>query len=132
VAEHPSADVARRTLQAFMKGDMEAMAATIAQDAVWHIPGTHRWAGDFAGKHAIMERFKRMAEAGVRTGLDEIHDVLGSEEHAVALVMLSASGPGGTTTQRSVLVFHVREGALVEFWGYNRDQAQVDAVFGGS
>ncbi len=131
MAEHPNVESTRGALEAFMKGDVETMAGSIADDAVWHVPGSHRWAGDFTGKAAIMDRFQAMAEAGVRTGLEEIHDVVGNDEHAVALVTLSASGPGGSASQRSVFVFHVRDGKAVEFWGYNEDQARVDAAFGG-
>ena len=130
MAEHPNAESTRGALEAFMKGDVETMAAGIAEDAVWHVPGSHRWAGDFSGRAAIVGRFQQMAEAGTRTGLDEIHDVVGNDEHTVALVTLSASGPGGSTTQRSVFVFHVRDGKAAEFWGYNENQAEVDAVFG--
>jgi len=84
MANHPNAETTRAALEAFMKGDMETLANSIADDAVWHVPGGHPWAGDFRGRDAILGRFGEMAKAGASVTFDELHDVLGNDEHVVA------------------------------------------------
>lgn len=130
MADHPNVEAARASLEAFMKGDVEGMAAGLADDAVWHIPGTHRFAGEYTGKDAILGRFQKMSEAGSRVSLDEIHDIVGGEDHVVALVQTSVSGPSGSASGNAVFVMHVRDGLLREFWALNDRQAEVDAAIG--
>lgn len=130
MADHPNVDAARASLEAFMKGDVEGFAAGLADDSVWHIPGTHRFAGEFVGKEANLGRFKQMAEAGLKVSIDEIHDVVGGEDHVVALVRTSVSGSSGSASGNAVFVMHVRDGLLREFWAMNERQAEIDAVLG--
>lgn len=111
-----------------MKGDLEGMAAGIADDAVWHVPGSHRFAGDMTGKEAIVGRFQTMAEAGVTFTLDDIHDVVGNDEHVVALVSVTLNSPSGSESQTAVWIFHVENGKAKEFWARNEDQAAFDAL----
>jgi uncharacterized protein len=128
MADHPNAEAARASIEAMMKGDMDGMAAGIADDAVWHVPGSHPFAGDFAGKAAIVGRFRVMAEAGVTFKVDEIHDVLANDEHVAAMVTVTLQAPSGSNTQTSVWIFHVRDGKATEFWARNEDQAALDAL----
>jgi hypothetical protein len=131
MAEHPNVEVTRTALEAYMKGDLETMAAKIADDAVWHIPGSHRFAGTFEGKAAIMARFQEQAEAGIQPAFEEIHDVVGNDEHVVALMKTSVEGPNARASGNAIFVFHVRDGMAKEFWAYNEFQADIDRVIGG-
>ena len=131
MTEHPNVVAARTSLEALMKGDAETMAAGIADDAVWHVPGSHRFAGDFVGKAAVLERFRAMGEAGLTTQIDEIHDVVGNDDHVVALIMVTFGSPAGTTSQTSVWTMHVRDGKATEFWARNEDQAAIDRIAAG-
>jgi len=128
--DHPNVERTRARLEAFMKGDVETLASMIAEDAVWHIPGKNRFSGDFLGRDAIMGRFREMAEAGMRASIEDIHDIVGNDEHVVALVTLGAETAGGSFRSRSVHVYHVRGEQAIEFWGYNQDQDEIDAFFG--
>jgi hypothetical protein len=106
------------------------MAAGIADDAIWHVPGSHPYAGDFSGKATILGRFQVMGEAGVTFTLDDIHDVIGNDEHVVALVTVTLTSPSGSETQTAVWIFHVEDGKAKEFWARNEDQAALDALIG--
>ena len=128
--DHPNVEAARTSLEGFMKGDMAALAAGIADDAVWHVPGSHAWAGEYRGKDEILGRFQKMAEVGVGLALDEIHDIVGNEEHVLAMVKVTLSAPGGSVSQGSVWIMHVRDGKTTEFWAGNEDQAAIDALIG--
>lgn len=129
MAEHPNVDTTRTSLEAFMKGDMETMAAGIADDAVWHVPGAHSFAGTFEGKPAIMARFQAQQEAGVRIVFDEIHDIVGNDEHVVALMRTHLETPKGSASGNAVFVMHVQDQRMKEFWVLNEHQAEIDALF---
>jgi ketosteroid isomerase-like protein len=128
MGEHPNVETARTGLGAFMKGDVATMASTIDDDVVWHVPGKHAFSGDIHGKGDVLGRFQKLAEAGFTQTFEEIHDVVGNDEHVVALVTLSISGGGKTVSTHSVQVYHVRDGKMTEFWAMNEDQAAIDAL----
>ena len=69
-----------------------------------------------------------MADQGYRFSLDEIHDIVGGDDHVIALVRVTASGPSGNASSNSICVVPVDDGKVTEFWGYNVDQAAVDRV----
>ena len=99
----------------------------IADDAVWHAPGSNPYSGTFTGKEETLTRMGRLAQEGVQISFD-IHDVVGNDEHVVAMVDATVTKGSNSCHGRQVQVFHVRDGQLTEFWGYNEDQAAVDAV----
>jgi ketosteroid isomerase-like protein len=127
MTDHPNAATARAGLEAFTKGDVAGLAALLDDGIVWHAPGESRYAGTFTGKGETMERMARMAQEGVVWGFD-IHDVVGNDEHVVALIDATITKGDATARGPQVQVMHVRDGKMTEFWGYNQDQAAVDAV----
>ena len=131
MAEHPNVEAARAALEAFIKGDVETFAAAIADDVVWHAPGSNPFSGDHHGKADTMARMGQMREAGLQLSFD-IHDVIGNDEHVVALVDFHLASPDGRIYDgRQAQVFHVRDGKLTEVWAFNEDQAAFDAILGG-
>jgi ketosteroid isomerase-like protein len=128
--EHPNAQIARRSLEAFQHGDLDTGFADLTDDVAWHVPGTNRFSGRFDGKPAVAARSRRMAEAGVTTRL-EIHDVVANDEHVVALVHVHVEISGGRRyDQPQVNVMHLRDGKIAEFWIMNQDQAVLDELIG--
>ena len=130
MADHPNAAATRAAIEAFSKGDVETMAAALADAAVWHIPGSNRFSGEFRGKAAVLGRFQQMGEAGLRTSIDEIHDVVGNDEHVVALVKISIGPVDASASANAVWVMHVADGKMLEFWGLNDNQGEIDRVIG--
>ena len=97
---------------------------------VWHAPGTSRFGGQFEGKQAVMDRFRRMAEAGVVTAFDDPRRDR-QRRARVALVHVTVTDADGTRYEGpQVQVMHVRDGKATEFWGMNQDQAAMDVVLG--
>ena len=92
--DHPNATAYRRTADAFRVGDREALAALIGEDVVWHIPGSGPMAGDIHGREALFRFFDRLRDVTEGTFMIKEHDVLGSDEHVVALSNWSAVREG--------------------------------------
>jgi uncharacterized protein len=132
VSDGGSANVVavRSVLDALSRGDVEPLAELMAADIVWHAPGVHRFAGEFRGPQEVLDLMRRMAEGEVRTAFDEVHAVVGDDEHVVALVRATLTAPGGSVPTRSVVVFHFAGARIEEYWAMNDRQDEIDVVIG--
>jgi ketosteroid isomerase-like protein len=124
--EHANATAYRRTADAFRAHDFETLRILIAEDVVWHVPGQHMLAGDVRGIDALVAWLSAVAALGF--WLTE-HDVLGNDEHVVALSEMGARRPGVDVQTRVTSVFHYRNGRQLERWFYPEDIAAWDAIF---
>lgn len=123
-AEHPNAAAYRATAAAFRAGDLDTLAALIAEDVVWHVPGTH--ARDISGIGALLSFLRGLAARGFRL---EEHDVFGNDDHVCALSVMSVRQDGVEVSTRVVSVFHYRDGKQLERWFYPDDQAAWETLF---
>ena len=120
----------REALAAYLHADTERLAPVFTDDVVWHVPGMNRFAGRFEGRDAVLDRLRRLHEAGVTFAFD-VHDVVANDEHAVALVQLHVTnGAGQRYDQQQVQVWHMRDGRCHEYWSMNQDQAVLDLLIG--
>jgi ketosteroid isomerase-like protein len=128
MAEHPNVQLVRQGFDAFAKGDTDWMRKHLSDDVVWHAPGNNNLSGDHRGKDQVLAFFARIFEVTGGTFTQDIHDVVGNDEHVVALVTGRAQRPDGRTYEgRSVITFHIKEDQATESWAFNEDQAAQDA-----
>ena len=121
MADHPNAELVRRGYDAFSKGDMDTINEIFADDIVWHIPGRSPLAGDYKGKNEVFGFFGQLAERSGGTFSLDVHDILGNDEHVVAMTQERAERGGQSLDVHGVHVWHVRDGKAVEFWGVTDD-----------
>lgn len=112
---HPHEEAVRRAYAAINRRDLPGFAAEFATDAVWHGSGT-----EIRGNEAIGELVGQLVEASGGTLQVELHDVLVSEEHVVALQITRAERKGHRLADRVVYIFHLAGGKIVEAW-FNGD-----------
>jgi hypothetical protein len=124
--EHPNATIYRRTVDAFREGDLATLGELIDADVVWHVPGTHRQAGDIHGRPALLDWLASLPQLGF--WLTE-HDVLGNDEHVCALSDIGARRTGVDIQTRVVSVFHYRDGRQTERWFFPEDAAVWAHIF---
>jgi ketosteroid isomerase-like protein len=130
MADHPNAELVRRGLRAFADQDMRAVGELFADDIVWHVPGDSPLSGDYKGKEEVFGFFAKLGELSGGSFRLDVHDVIGNDEHVVALVTASGSRPDGRSLEmRLAQTFHIRNGKVVEFWGLAEDQAAGDAFW---
>lgn len=129
--DHPNAAAYRRTADAFRARDTEALAGLIDDEVVWHVPGTTPLAGEVVGRDALFDWFDRLREVTDGTFTLKEHDVLGTDDHVVALSEASAVRDGSRVSVNVVIVMHFRDGRQQERWFHPSDLAAWDAVFGG-
>lgn len=126
-----NADVLRRYYAAVAEGDLAAAAALLDPDVVVHVPGRSVNTGDHVGRDAVMT-FLAEASALTEGTLEfRIHDVLGSEEHAVCLTTYTARRPDRAPLANHLAhVVRIEHGRIAESWFHSRNQYEVDAFWG--
>ncbi len=126
MADHPNVDVFKRAYAAFSAGDFEALAQVFDEDVVWHNPGRNPLSGDYKGRDAAFASFAKEFELSGGTYRPEIHDVLANDDHTVAVMHVTAEREGKKLDMNAVLVFHIKDGKIVEGWDIWADQTVLD------
>jgi ketosteroid isomerase-like protein len=126
--EHPHAIAYRDTAEAFRSGDMTTLATLIAPDVLWHVPGSHPLAGDVRGRERLLEWLAALRPLGF--WLSE-HDVLGNDDHVVALSTFGARREGVDVQTRVISVMHFRDGQQLERWFHPEDLTAWHQIYGG-
>ena len=119
---HPNEDLVRAGFAAFARGDVSALGRDFfADDICWHFPGRGRFGGHHRGAGEVAKLLSRMAEMSGGTHRVELHDVIGNDDHVVALHTTRAERAGRQLEINAVQVFHVRDGKVTEAWTSHSD-----------
>ena len=124
MSEHPNATVVRNMFEALGRGDMAGMADALADDVVWHEIGNPE---PVRGKAALAAEFSPGAGDYSMTG--ETHDVVGNDDHVVALLSATATRGGRSFSYRVAEIYHLRDGKITERWAFSDDTAAIAAFF---
>ncbi len=127
-----SANIAalRKGYEAFQTGNLDLLRNELFdKDIVWHNPGHTETSGDHRGVDAVIATFVRQFELTDGTFNVEVHDILGSDDHGVALVTVRGQRSGKSLEQPYAHVCHFRGGRLVESWILDFDPYTVDEFF---
>jgi hypothetical protein len=127
VPEHPNAALIRRLFQAFDDRDFATSQSIIAEDAVWHFPGTHgALAGEHRGRQAILRFLASVMTLTGGTFHLDIEDITASEGNAVVLFTGHAQRNGKTLDNPTALRVRFRDGQAAEFREFVWDLAHVE------
>jgi len=128
---HPNEQVIRDWTRAVSERDLDAARSLLAESATFHIPGNNPIAGDYVGRdHVLNDLFRRLNNVFDRLDV-ELHDVLASDEHVVALIDRTARRGNRSLQSRAVGVYHIRGGRIVEAWVQETDQQAYDEFTSG-
>jgi len=124
MAEHPNVTVVRELMAAFNEGDDERIRARMADDVTWHMIGGETTEGleALAGAMSAMDD-----DFSITT---DLHDILGNDEHVIALVSATANVGGQSFQYRTAEIMHVEDGKITERWAFSDDTAAINEFFG--
>jgi ketosteroid isomerase-like protein len=120
---HPNEILARREIDLINAEDFEALDDLYSDDLIVHYSGKN----PLAGSHPVQEflaRFQTVLQDGSLRR--ELHDALGTNDHAVQLLNVTASVGGRSHSWNAVAVMHVRDGKFSEVWLHVDDQYALD------
>jgi uncharacterized protein len=119
MAEHPNVATVREGLEASLSGDYERVAELMADDIEWHEIGSSE---AIRGREAVIAHMS--ADSPGESSI-EIHDIVGNDEHVVALTNVIARLQGRTLEYRVARVFHVRDGKVTARWALSDDTQRI-------
>jgi uncharacterized protein len=121
---HPNEGLVRAASSAFSRGDLGALRDQyFDENIVWHIAGTGPLAGDYEGVAQVMGLLGKISELSASTVRPELHDVLVSNDHTVALATIRAERAGKQLQLNIVHVIHAQNGKATEVWTHSSDPA---------
>lgn len=124
---HPNEDLVREAFAAFGRGDIDALRHQyFAPDIRWHFPGQSPLAGHHEGVAQVAQMLGRPGALSGGTHRIELHDVIGNDEHVVALHTTRAERAGKQLEVNVVHVFHVRDGKVTEAWTHHAELYSFD------
>ena len=124
-------DVVAKYGAAIAAGDMEALAATLAPNAVWHQPGSNQLSGDHIGPDAIIAHLGRFMELSSGSFALETETATESGALVTTTVHFTARHEGAQILdQHGVDVFRVQGDRIAEIWLISEDQAAEDRFWG--
>jgi ketosteroid isomerase-like protein len=114
-------------LDAYGNHDRQTMGDSLAEDAVWHVGGTHSHSGDYRGREAILGYFDAIRDATADTMRLETLEVIANERHGAAFLRVTAERDGRQLDSVVADAFRFDDdGRIVEFWASNSNQAAID------
>ena len=120
----PNVDMVRAASAAIGRGDLSTLQNQfMADDIVWHIAGTGPLAGDYQGVAQVMGVLGKIRELSGGTVQPELHDVLASTDHTVALTTIRAQRAGKQLQLNVVHIIHSANGKATEVWTSSADPA---------
>ena len=125
--EHSNVTLVRKAIDALNAGYMQGMADALADDVVWHEIGNPE---PVRGKAALAARLSGVGGEYEFSGT--AHDVVGNDDHVVALAETTVQHAGRTITYRTAEIFHVKDGKIAERWAFSDDTGAINDFFGGA
>lgn len=113
----------------FARGDVQTALSACDDSITFQVPGKSPLAGKYSKENfasAFLERAKELTAGSLRT---EVHDVLVSDRHAVALLSYFVKRKDEIVQLRMVHVWRFENGKPVAWYEYPRDLYQYDSIF---
>ena len=114
MSEHQHLALMRRTLDAFLSGDMPTLAQVFSKDVVWRVPGKSFLAKDYEGREAVFGFFGRLMELTAGTFRVQSLDMLANDAGGVFVDRLTAERNARMLDVRLLLHVAIRDGQIVE------------------
>lgn len=119
-------ELVRRGFEAFNAGDMASLSELFAEDAVWHVAGSGVLSGTKQGRDAILAYFGELGARTQGTFQATLQDLVGGEDHTVAIQQTRAQANGKTMDMAAVITFVVRDGKVTEGREFFEDTGKAD------
>lgn len=120
--DHPNAALIRRLFAAFGR-DPKVIAAALARDVVWRVPGNTIMSGEYRGPREVVEFLRRTGIETEGTYRSRLHTVLADDDWAVAVYRAMGSRNGIDLDVDQALVIRCEDGRLKEVTAVPLDSA---------
>src|SRR3712207_5027310 len=121
--------LAQRVLAAWNSGDVDAVAATYADDGVMHIAGNNLISGTFRGRAAFAAQLELIGRTGTVRIIEPPEAILASNRHVMAFFRAVCQRDDKQLDANYVFAFKVGpDGRWQELWFLPDNQAAFDQL----
>ena len=124
-----NAEIIRALITDFQNGDLTAVQAHFAPDAVWDLSGRGVLAGEYKGPEAIVGFLARSFELSGGTLKLQVLDVLASDHGGAHVQRVTADHDGRQLDCVEVLAHEIVDGLIVRTY-HRPDAHAIDTFFG--
>ena len=119
--------IARQYFDALGAGDMATVGDLLADEIVWHQPGSSHLSGLKRGKAELLPMLCAMAELSEGSfAIDQVDEIMGNGDLAAARIHFVARKGDPAMAMNGVDLLRVADGKIVEAWLFSGDQAAED------
>ncbi len=115
--------------RAFAEGDAPKVLDLCDPKITFQISGKSKLAGKYDRTTFATELMAKLQEISGGKYKLEVHDVLASDRHAVALASVKFDQNGKTVEYRTAQIWRIENGKPVAWYEYPRDLYQYDAIW---
>jgi ketosteroid isomerase-like protein len=123
---HPDARLVRELVQMLDQGDLDGVAARVADDVSWHFIGSRF---PIEGKDALLRGLRAADDADWEIHAD-VHDVTVGASHVVALLRTRATRGGQVLEADTAEIYHVAAGKVTAHWAFAADTERILRFYG--
>jgi ketosteroid isomerase-like protein len=125
---HPNVALLERIFGGFGR-DALVVARTLADDVVWHVPGTNAMSGEYAGRDATLQFLRQTLVLSGGTYRTELKYVVADDNHAVAVYRAQGEREGRTLDIDQALFCEIRDGKIARVNAVPLDFPAFDAFW---
>jgi ketosteroid isomerase-like protein len=129
VSAHPNASAARDAFDYFARADVAGAVGLLADDAVWHVPGSTTVSGEYRGRDEIAAFLRRTAELTDRTYRVDLLWVVADDDHVAAVYRARGARDRRSLDIEQALLVNLRDGLWADIRAQPFDQAAFDAFW---
>jgi hypothetical protein len=123
---NPNEAALRRVDAELAKGNPQAMFDLFADDAIVHVGGRSKLAGDHKGKGEIQQSFALFMQAMGENPVLESHDIVANDTHGIIMQTAKGQRGGKRIEIKGVGIMHFTNGKVTEAWFLDEDPYTAD------
>ena len=128
--EHPNARRMRDVAEAVARGDVPTALQQFAEDVEWYWPAEKSEDRIYRGREGLIRFFSRLNERSNGTMRPEVEESLGSDDHVVIWLRITASRDGEQLSARVAHFATVGPNGFERNWFLPNDAAAWNRFFG--
>jgi uncharacterized protein len=125
---HANAELLERMFGAFGR-DPLLVARSLADDAVWRVPGTNAMSGEYRGRNVVLRFLRQTSVLTDRTYSTQLRYVVADDERAVAVYRARGRRDGRALDIEQALFCVIRECLIADVTAVPFDFAAFDAFW---
>lgn len=123
-------EIVQNYVDSLSKGDMEKVGQLLADDVIWHQPGSSHLSGLYSGKQKVFAHLGKFMELSDNTfRVNKVQSVMANGNMVAATLHFMAERPGRKLSMDGIDVMRIDGGKIKEVWLLSNDQAAEDAFW---